>query len=801
MNVKSLLCAGMLVSAGLSASAYNLISPEEGVVNEVSSLAKVQLLWDSDVQDPPSGEVQLLDESGKLVVVGNGDFDWDNWSAYIIKFNPAPTQSGMYTMVVPANMASDNSNKEYRIQYKLEAQSETAVPTAVSPESGSSIVQGEGVSFDMIQITFGGASAMTVNEANISLTDQTGTPVEFTIGGWYSADDPMLEWAENGPFVNIMFNEKGQMPSGTYTLKCNPGAFTTASGVMLETPLEYTYTYTKTIADADPTPLEITSALLGIANAHSEGIDTSKYTYTWDGTDAKTITPDMPLAEVVGTNGPNNTYVPGTGVLVTFNHGEKAGYVTAELREIGTSEMLYLSEPKKQEDNSWLLCWPMTIRLYEGKNYEIYFRTYSSEAEMVEFGDGAALTFVGTSEPFKYSSAQYVTVVPTSGETLNSLNENKCTVLFTEPVTVEAVVNTGFGSSTPAECESANYEEYSNVWYVYIPESIMKGYPQCDISLVAYGEDGNIVDDGNNAEENSFLQFSYNLTLCQPRVKLRETNSSVSEINTFRAYSGKGNAFNTSWLAYPYVIDENGNIVANLNMEYATDEFGDKTPFKVVSYDSGSEWERNPLELEFQMIPAITKKGKYTLVLPTAAFQFGTQFDGETSVEQNFEFNIVDFYPITFAVDNCAVALSPVETGATSKLSLDIAEGWQLESLTLNGNDVTTDVVNGRYESAPVVAAVNYAATFSYDGVVVTPTGVNDVVTDLNLRGWSDGGKLYVSGLKFGQTVNVYTVGGAVMASAVVENDETLVFSLAEGTYIITVTDGDQRVALKLINK
>ncbi|MDE5552891.1 MAG: hypothetical protein K2I91_06790 [Muribaculaceae bacterium] len=800
MIFKSMLCAGMMMAGGLYASAFNLISPEQGVVNEVSSLSSVQLVWDNEVMEFPDGVVTLLDSNGDTVATGSNDFDMENWSAYVITFADAPTVSGMYTMVVPANMAADNSNPEYRIQYKLDYVAESALPTMVEPASGSDIVQGDGVEFNAVRLTFGNATALTVNRDNISLTDQDGNPVEFDIMGWYAANDPMLPFAEDGPFVRIVFNENGNMPSGTYTLVCNPYTFATASGVDCTEKLEYTYTYTKTKADVDETPLEILSALLGHVKSNTKG-DSSKYTFEWVGTDAETITPDMPLAEFVGFNNVGDENLS-SGILVTFNHGEKAGYVTAELLDMTTTELLRSTECLKQADNSFLLTWPSTIRLYEGHDYELMFRTYDNVTNKVQFGDGAALTFKGTTEGFKYSSAKFVTVVPTSGETINRIQDNKVTVLFSEPVRIEAVANLGMGTSMPVEVESSNYEEYDYVWYAYIPDYIMTSYPEVNIGVVAYGEDGYIVADGENAEEHSINQFSYYLTFCQPRIYVRETNSNVAELNTFRVFASSNQPINTSWGAFPYVTDNKGNIVANVNMEYYTNEWGDKEPFKPTVMTEGGEFDSKPMELEFQITPAITEKGRYQLVFPTAAFNFGEQFDGVSSVEQTYDYSVVDFYPVTYTVDNCSVALSPVELGSTSKLSIDINEGWVLDTLTLNGDDITKEVANGRYESAPVTGAMNYVATIVYDGLVLTPTGMDDVVSDLNLRGWSEGGKLYVAGLMLGQTVNVYSVGGSLMGTADVEDDnETLEFAVAEGTYIITVSDGTQRVALKLINK
>lgn len=795
---KALLCTGMIMGTVMSASAFNLVSPTEDEVTKVKSLGKIMLKWDAEPQEFPETVCLLLDNSGATIATGTPDLSWDDYSAYDVTFSPTISAPGTYTVVVPANMAPDNNNKEYRLTYEIEASTEPAgKPTAITPEDGSSITQGNGVEFNQIQLQFANDVSIEVNESLISLTNQDGTPVSFTIGGFYSADDPMLQYMPN-PFVNIDFNGDGYMPSGTYTLTVNPGAFTSPNGMYTEK-IILTYYYTRTKPDRDETPLEITSALMGGAIATSPALGV--YEFSWDGTDAVNVTPDMKVAEFVGTNNVGEGNV-GTGFLLNFNHGAKSEYVVYYLIDKETNENMVSGELVKQADGSFLLHWASTTKLIENKHYDLEFHTFNNIQDKVEFGDGACLTFIGTSEAFKFSSAKFVTVVPSIGETLNSLDQNKLTVLFTEPVKASAVVNLGMGMSEPSECESSNGTEFDNVWYVYIPDNIMLTYPEVDITVTAFGQDGNIVAGNSGFESTSGNMMSYTLTLCQPRIRTKQTNSHVAEINKFVVYSPDGRAINTSWMDYPYVVNSKGERVAEINQEYFTNEWGDKEPFKTVLWSPGDEYTREPLELEFQVIPTITEKGEYTLVFPTATFNIGSQFDSDTSVAQEYPYYVVDFFPVTYTVDSNTITLNPVELGNNVELFIDVNDGWKLETLLLNGNDVTENVANGVYTSEPAASAMNFQATFAFDGVVLTPSGVDDVVSDLNLRAWSEAQKLYVSGLKDGQIINIYTIGGSKMASAVIaDGNDTMTFSLAEGVYIVTVTEGQNTVALKLINK
>ena len=806
---KIFLCAGLGAMFSISASAYNLVSPQVGEVTKVKSLGTIKLQWDAEVMEPPTdATVDLLDADGKKVADGSCNFDWDVADGYEVTFSPTITTPGTYTAVIPANMADDNQNPEYKLTYEIEAADPNingAMPTAYNPVSGSAIVQGDGVEFNSIRLDFANAASITLNEANISFTNQAGTPISYTVMGWYKADDPMLQYAKN-PFITFNFNDNGDMPSGTYTLSIKPGAFTAPDGKINEETIDCVYTYTKTKAEVDDTPLEIIEALMGGVTATDFDAATATYKYNWIGTNAVAVTKDMEVAEFIGIASVKDGE-EATGFLVSFNHGGKSDYVRYDFIDVEENTIIRTSRCIKQDDGSFLLPWSSTTKLVDGKKYSLEFHAYDNIENQVEFGNGAALTFIGIAEGFKFSSAEFVTVVPSPGETLGSLDQNKLTVLFTEPVKAKAVVNLGFGMSSSAECVSAKETEtgrpveYDNVWYVYIPESIMTSYPLVDVTVSAVGQDGRVVAGDSGFETTAGNMVSYKLTLCQPRILVNQTNSHVAELSTFSVYSADGRGINGSYNDYPYVVDAKGNKVAEINKEYYTNETGDKTAYKPLGWTNETA-DADPTEIEFQMVPAITKKGQYTLVFPDATFNIGNQFDSDISAPQQYDYYVTDFFPVTYTTDNNTVALSPVEITKKVDLFIKTNENWKLETLTLNGEDVTENVTDGRYQSEAASEAMNFVATFAYDGIVLTPSGVDDVVSDLNLRGWSEGGNLYVAGLKDGQVINIYTTGGSLMASATVaDGNDTMGFDVEAGVYIITVTEGSNTVALKLVNK
>lgn len=797
MNIltKAAICGGLAIMS-LTAQAIVLVSPTPGSTTTVTAIKSITLRWD-DVDGCPEDTQTAIVLNSEGTQVSKGTFDYpadiNIYDEYVVTFNPAVEEVGTYTVVIPENLAG-NTNQEYRLTFIVEANnSPVCIPTDIDPASSSDIRQSWMTPFTTIKLTFGNETSLVVDKNLISFVGPDNEKVPFEIFGWYLVDDPMLEWTD-APFVTIEYNEKGQLPSGVYTLTCNPGAFTSPRGVN-EEKIIATYNYTKTKADADPTPLVISTALLGNLNKEDN-------VYSWDGTDAKPITTDMELAQLTG-YGDLAEGEKGTAFLLTLNHGEKAGYVTATMKNNTTGELvIYDTHCDKQEDNTWLLYWYSTTKLFVDNDYTLEVRTYDNNYDQVEFGDGATLTFKGTSIPYKYSDAEYITAVPENGATINN-SEQKITVLYSLPVKVTAQYAIGMGAGTvPMEVESASGDEYSNVWTTTVPEEVLKSYPEINITFVAYDENGLIVK-GNNGgeEENSACELYYHLTVCQPRVLLKQTNSHVSELSVFNVYSSKGNAINYSWMGYPYLIDANGEKVATINLDYYEGEYMN-LPFKpVVWSDGATEYDREPLELEFQLQPTITEKGKYTLVIPEYTFNFGTGLNGETSVPQTYDFYVSEFFPVNYTVDNNTIALQPVELGNNVVLTITPAAGWELSKLTLNDKDVTEGVENNVYTSEAAAAAMNFVAEFAFDGIANEPVSADEVVSDLNLRGWSEDGSLFVAGLKEGQVINVYTTGGSLMASSVVGTDDTMKYTLSAGVYIITVTEGNKTVALKLVNK
>ena len=153
-----------------------------------------------------------------------------------------------------------------------------------------------------------------------------------------------------------------------------------------------------------------------------------------------------------------------------------------------------------------------------------------------------------------------------------------------------------------------------------------------------------------------------------------------------------------------------------------------------------------------------------------------------------------EFISIALNIDEYASATYRMVKGQESVLNLKAGDNWKLESLSLNGDDVTGNVdENGLYtlpaldEDATLDAAYAYAREINYD----FETGVGNIqAVPYSLS--KDGSHLLISGLNGGEQIAIYTVGGMKIASldAVPADMHEASIALPEGQVYIILING-----------
>lgn len=160
-----------------------------------------------------------------------------------------------------------------------------------------------------------------------------------------------------------------------------------------------------------------------------------------------------------------------------------------------------------------------------------------------------------------------------------------------------------------------------------------------------------------------------------------------------------------------------------------------------------------------------------------------------------------EFVKLTHSVSDHTAVVSEVVKGKEAVINLTPAAGWKLDKVTLDGEDVTGDVKDNVYTTPALEDDAVVDVTMAYDGIVFAPASADEVVSDFNLRAWSEGGQIFVAGLELGMKLDVFTVGGA-LAGSYVADDTAVSCKVAEGVYVVVVTDKNGKSqAIKIQNK
>ena len=153
-----------------------------------------------------------------------------------------------------------------------------------------------------------------------------------------------------------------------------------------------------------------------------------------------------------------------------------------------------------------------------------------------------------------------------------------------------------------------------------------------------------------------------------------------------------------------------------------------------------------------------------------------------------------EFISVKLNIDEYATATYRMVKGEESVVDLKAGDGWKLESLSLNGDDVTSEVSEqGLYtlpalnEDATLDATYAYAHDITYD----YETGVGNI-EDCHFGIRKDGSHVIISGLNGGENIAIYTVGGMKIASldTVPADMHEASLALPEGQVYIILING-----------
>ncbi|MDE6255389.1 MAG: hypothetical protein K2M39_04280, partial [Muribaculaceae bacterium] len=157
----------------------------------------------------------------------------------------------------------------------------------------------------------------------------------------------------------------------------------------------------------------------------------------------------------------------------------------------------------------------------------------------------------------------------------------------------------------------------------------------------------------------------------------------------------------------------------------------------------------------------------YDVVIPEGSIYSANGIESNPEIRSSITAaSGAEYVSVALSIDEYASATYRMVMGEESVIALKAGEAWKLESLSLDGNDVTSEVSEAGLYTLPALSKdAKLDATYAYAGDVDYDftTGIGSVSgCSYELR--KDGSHLVISGLKEGDMITIYTAGGMKVA-------------------------------------
>lgn len=437
----------------------------------------------------------------------------------------------------------------------------------------------------------------------------------------------------NSAFINkpkqliLGFDGMSERPNGTYTLVIPEGALTYENG---DTNALYTYKYEwtggKTTGGNDPVgDLKIASAYIGDISIMTQGV----------------VVPNIPAENCYFTTEVLPAEIEAVGVrLLDVTGFEVSEWASAEaiwvnIIESKNAEGLFSKEIYSIEG----------ITLTEGHTYVAELSLYDVYQLPIMNVAGTLYTetFTGSTEAFRYSDVEIVSIVPEPGSEFKI--GDKMVVTYSAPVNLVAGEGkSGFGKGNAgwADFSTMSASADRTVWTITFPNSeINAAAGPNQISPRLWGTDENGLqlrpaeydipsgtpEEGltvfnGGYEKSSYTQVNYSGYAKCPVVTVSPLETEELTAIDFSIAGGK--ELNPSYLAdFPEIKNEAGEVVALVFVDGYEADGG----HIVVTSSTGTSENMSVTGLQAPLNNPITTPGTYTLELPWNLFVVGREFD------------------------------------------------------------------------------------------------------------------------------------------------------------------------------
>lgn len=334
-------------------------------------------------------------------------------------------------------------------------------------------------------------------------------------------------------------------------------------------------------------------------------------------------------------------------------------YMTYELLDIynGQTESLKPEAWLNREDDGFDILYtqeiPMTFKLVRGHEYRLVFNAYPSEAERWAGAESLGEEYVvltGASEPFSFSSIQFLGSDPENGSTIEpTLTE--ITLQYDGLVKISSetsFINYGSGMTeafkaiTPVDPEG----DYANTWILTIPDSYIATYAPENLflTIVATDENGKLVEGNEGFEDGNYMFFDFPIAGAAVRddYYVLPAEGEVESLYEFTV----GCDTETTGLSYNSEVaitlyDPMSR--ADLYTFTSNDMEVVSVPKEGVVIPPGIEEGNSDYYttiVKFSLPNPITDEGTYWLNIPEGFFVFGSQFSTKKNAVRSIAYEI-----------------------------------------------------------------------------------------------------------------------------------------------------------------
>ena len=132
----------------------------------------------------------------------------------------------------------------------------------------------------------------------------------------------------------------------------------------------------------------------------------------------------------------------------------------------------------------------------------------------------------------------------------------------------------------------------------------------------------------------------------------------------------------------------------------------------------------------------------------------------------------------------------PVTKGANYAVVIEAENGWKINTVTYDGQDVTEQVKDGVYTTPTMNASATLRVAFE------SVTNVRDARIYSNVKVYGQGNDIVVTNVEPGDIVNVYTTNGIQVSSTVANSDRVSINVANNATYIVKAGGKTVKIAL-----